>query len=146
MTKLKIGNFDLAAFDTVAASNKGAEVELLDLNNVSTGIFIKVLGSDSAVWREHINERANKRIVAQFKAQRGGLKPSDIPTKEEADADAITLLTLCTVGWRTNDNPVITFNGEELAFNAVNCARIYTELPFVRDQVDAFIGDMGNFI
>ena len=94
--------FDLSSFDTILASDKGAEVELVHLKSGEpTGIFFKVLGSDSTEWREHVNERANKRLAAQFKAQRGGAKGQDVPTIEDATADAILLLTRCTIGWRT---------------------------------------------
>ena len=143
--------FDLSSFDTILASDKGAEVELVHLKSGEpTGIFFKVLGSDSTEWREHVNERANKRLAAQFKAQRGGAKGQDIPTIEDATSDAILLLTRCTIGWRTvtadGEKPVLILNGEELPFNAVNCAKIYTDLPAVREQVDTFIGDMANFL
>jgi len=139
--------FDLSDFDTVAASNRGAEVELVHLKTGEpTGVFIKVLGSDSQEWRDHVNERANKRVAAQFKAQRGALKAVDVPTVEAAAEDAILLLTRCTIGWRTGDSPFLTYRGEQLPFNAGNAMRVYTELPAIRNQVDEFIGDMSNFM
>ena len=147
MPKITPDVFDLSGFDTVSASDRGAECELLTLKTGEpSGVFIKVLGSDSTEWREHINERANKRLAAQFRAQRGGAKVSDVPTVEDATRDAILLLTRCTIGWRTGDKPTITYKGEELAFSAANAERVYTELPAVRQQIDEFIGDMGNFI
>jgi hypothetical protein len=152
MKKADLNNlFDLASFDTILASDKGAEVELVHLKDgAPTGIFFRVLGPDSSVWREQVNERANKRLAAQFKAQRGGSKAQDVPTMEDATADGILLLTRCTIGWRTvtaeGEKPVLILNGDELPFNAVNCARIYTDLPAVRDQIDTFIGDIANFL
>jgi hypothetical protein len=137
---------DLSCFDTVAASDRGAEVELVHLKTGEpTGIFFKVLGTDSQEWREHVNERANKRMLAQFRADRTR-KELPAPTIEEATNDAIMLLTRCTIGWRTGDEPTVTLNGEKLPFNSANVVRIYTEFPAVRQQVDEFIGDITNFM
>lgn len=143
--------FDLSAFDTVTASDRGAECELVHLKTGEpTGIFFKVLGSDSTEWREHVNAKNNKRLLADFQAKRNVIKSKNAPTIEDVHRDAIELLTLCTVGWRTvvNDEskPVLIYRGEELAFNSGNVERIYTELPSVYEQIDNFIGDMANFI
>lgn len=146
MPKAEIKGFNFARVDTVAASNRGAECELVDADGKATGVFFKVLGSDSDVWRSHINERANKQVQAKFKAQRGAGRPADIPNVEDAKRDGVLLLTMCTVGWRDGDKPTITWGDEELPFSPANAERVYTELPFIYSQIDEFIGDMGNFI
>lgn len=147
MTKAKETVIDIADFDTIAASDRGAEFELKHPSlGKALGVFIKVLGSDSSEWREHTTANRNKRIQASFKAQRGIVKSVDTPTAEEIDADAVLLLTRCTVGWRTGDVPTMKYRGENLEFNAMNCQRVYTEQPWVEKQVDEFIGDISNFL
>jgi hypothetical protein len=157
MTKetTKAKGFDLAALDSGNACDKGAEIEIVDLENRSTGIFITVLGKDSQVFREHVKQDVNARIRREALASKRG-KDVPPPTAEEAEAKATELLVICTLGWRqTVDTPegepekskaTITYGNEELAFNVPNCKRIYETLLPVRRQIDDAIGDLENFI
>ena len=136
---------NLADFDTVVASNRGAELELTNpYDGTSLGVFIKMLGSNSTEWREHVDERRNKTMRAAFQAQRGG-KKQDAPTAAELDREAVALLTRCTIGWRTGDEPVVNLGDEVLAFNHANVEKLYTSQIWVREQVDEFVGEIANF-
>jgi hypothetical protein len=147
--------FDLAALDSGNACDKGAEIEIVDLENKPTGIFITVLGKDSQVFREHVKQDVNARIRREALATKRG-KDVPPPTAEEAEAKATELLILCTLGWRQKLDTAegepekfkdaITYGNEELAFNVANCKRIYETLLPVRRQVDEAIGDLENFI
>ena len=158
MTKpnVEANSVDLADFDTGAASDAGTEIELQHpTTKKGLGVFFSVLGKDSQVFRDHVKERANARIRREALASRRG-KPLDPPTADEADANAVELLTLCTTSWRSetkNDKgevvsqePTITLRGEKLAFNVANVQRVYTEQLWIRRQIDEAIGDMENFI
>ncbi len=147
---------DIATLDTGAASDAGAEIELLHpTTSTPLGIFISVLGKDSAIFRDHVKEQVNARIRKEALAQRRG-KPLDPSTAEEAEEKAIELLVLCTLGWRSStkdakglivtDEPTITMGGEKLAFNVANAKRVYTQSIWIRRQVDEAIGDLENFI
>lgn len=153
---------DLDALNTTNASNAGAEIQLLHpVTSAPTGIFITLLGKDSDVFRDHMKERVNQRVRKEaFAARRN--KQLDPMTAEQTEQDAIELLALCTLGWRSTtpekkdahgntiapatEQPIIRHKGEDLAFNANNAMRIYRELIWVRRQVDEAIGDLENFM
>lgn len=152
--------FDLASLDTGKASDDGAEVELTHpISGAPLGMFINVLGKHSQVFRDHLKERTNARLRKDALARRRGKDP-ETPTAEQAEAEAVELLTLCTLGWRTetyeldankkkvvkSNEPTLLLNGEQLTFNANNATMLYDSMIWVREQVDAFIGDLENFI
>lgn len=150
---------DISSLDTVAASDKGAEIELLHpTTNAPLGIFITILGKDSQIFRDHVKESVNAQIRKEALANRRG-KKLDPGTAEEAEEKAIELLVLCTLGWRSetyevkegkkvvaSNEPVIVMGGEPLSFNIMNAKRIYTESIWIRRQIDDAIGDLENFI
>ena len=140
--------FDIGAIDTVKGSDEGARIELTHpFNGSKTGVFIKVLGKHSTTFRELVRERSNRRVKLEAHAARRG-KPMEPRTAEQLEADAIELLVACTLGWDSGDEAkqVIPYKGEELAYNVPNCKRVYTEMIWVREQVDNAIGDLENFI
>lgn len=143
---MKKKTFDLASIDTVAACNKGVEIELKHpVTNEPIGIFWSILGSDSDVFREYMRELANARIRKEAMARKRG-RDSEVDTVEMAEERTIELLTVCSVGWRSAEKPTITFKGEELEFNVPNAKKVLVGLPWVRKQIDEGIGDLENFM
>lgn len=139
-------SIDIGQFDTIQASDKGAEIQLTHpISNVPIGLFVTVLGKHSDVFREHIRNSQNERLRAQANATRRG-KEVPTPTAEEAETRAVELMVLCTTGWRSDDKPTWTYKGEELEFTIQNAIRVYTEMLWIREQVDTAIGDLENFI
>lgn len=139
-------SFDLASIDTVAACNKGYEVELKHpATNEPIGIFWSVLGSDSDTFRDYMKEATNAKLRKDAMARKRG-KDVEVRTVEEAEKETIDLLTLCSLGWRSTDSSAIKFKGEDLAFNVPNVRRVLTELPWIRRQIDEAIGDLENFM
>ena len=137
---------DLASFDTVAACNKGFEVELRHPGTGQPlGIFWKVVGRHSDIFREYIKEKSNERLCKETLAKKRG---KDIPprTPEEIEEDTIEMLTLCTLGWRTGEASTIHFKGEDVPFNVPNCRKVLTEMLWIREQLDEPIGDLRNFM
>jgi hypothetical protein len=149
-------DFDLAALDTSEASDKGAEIEWKHpINGKPLGIFVGVLGKHSQVFKEIVRDRANKRVQKEaFAARRN--KHLDPRTAEQVEAEAIELLVACTTHWFTvkrddKGNEIsrvetIRFKGEDLAHNVPNATRVLTGLIWAREQTDAAIGDLENFI
>jgi len=141
---------DLSSLNTSKASDKGAEIEILHpTTNKPLGIFITVLGKDSQVFREHMRDSVNASMRKQALAQRRG-KVLDPVLAEQVEREAIELLALCTKSWRESeeggDKPTLTFEGSELECNPKNAITIYTELLFIRRQIDDAVGDLENFI
>ena len=145
-TETELREFDLGSLDTVAASDEGAELQLVHfITGKKLPVYITLLGKHSTVFREIMADRVNQRIAKEaVAAQRG--KEVDRPTAEEAEERAVELLAACTTGWRTADKPVVMLKGEELKFNGENAKKLYREMLWVREQVDKFIGDLENFI
>lgn len=137
---------DLASLDTTAACNQGFEVELKHpATNKPVGIFWKVVGRDSDIFREYIREKANDRIRREAAALKRG-KELEVRTVEQAESDNIELMTVCSTGWRTEEGSTLKFNGQELEFNVPNAKAVLTALPWIRNQLDAVIGDLENFM
>lgn len=61
-------------------------------------------------------------------------------TAEEVAKEQIDLLVECTVAWKGFEN-----KGEPLTCTADNVRTVYTAAPWIREQVNVFIGDRRNF-
>lgn len=130
---------DLSTLNTVTAANAGAVLELAHpttgtplRNEAGEALTITLLGVDSDAYRKAQRAAQNKRL-----AKRGGIKL----TAEELEAESIETLAACTVAWAN-----IEFEGRALECNRANAVKLYTALPWVREQVDAFMGDRANFL
>lgn len=126
---------DLASLDLTAAADRGADMKLEHpvtgaplMTEAGEPISIRLLGNDSREFRAAIGELAEK--------QAGKRRQS----LDAAEAHSVELLARLTTGWHG-----IVFGGEELPFTRANAERIYRERPWIREQVDKFIGERGNF-
>jgi len=133
--------FDLGSLDTIKASNEGAEIELKHpMTNEPLAVFVKVRGKDSDAFREFQRHKFNDYLRAEALAKARGKQPQ-VKSAEDYEDDMLTLLVACTIGWRE-----MVYNGAELPFNAENVRKVYKERPWVRDQVNDAVGDLGNFM
>ena len=131
MTKEKKG-FDIESLDTVTACEEGADLEIVHpRTGEPLGIIISVVGADSPTYRSELHKLANKR------AKRG----RGVLNSESIEADNIELLVACTRGWSGLD-----YKGAALAFSPANARMVYKDFVWLREQVDAFIGDRANFL
>lgn len=140
MSKASTG-LDIAAFDTVAASNKGAEIELKHpVTMEPLGAFVTVLGKDSDIFRQAFRRKVNAKLARDAMAKKRG-KDVEPPTVEDSEADGLDLLVACTTGWRG-----LTDGGEPLEYSPEAARNLYTRAPWIRLQVDEAIGDLANFM
>lgn len=130
---------DLATLDTSKAASEGAIMEVQHpvegtvLKDASgQPVTITLIGSDSDKVRKRQRLEINKRLKRGNRAK---------ITAEELDEDAVNLLSLCTVSWSG-----IEFESKTLDCTAENASMIYQRLPWLREQVDSFVGDRGNFL
>lgn len=127
---------DIFAADTTELANQGAEIELRDaagaamLKADGTPVTITVLGADSDVYTKASNALTNRALRNRGKA---------MITAESALTDQINLLAKVTVGWDG-----IGLGEDETAFSEENAKRLY-RVAFVREQVQDFVNDRGNF-
>lgn len=133
MTAKKETMFDISAIDTVEACNKPFE---LQIEHPVTGdklpVFISIVGKDSDIYRSKIKALANKQIAGRNK---------QTETVDTLEAQNVNVLVAATVGWRG-----MAMDGEELAFTPENARKVYKRILPIRNQVQAAIDDLGNFM
>ena len=136
---------DLSEFDTVAACDRGSEIQLTsELTGNLSDVFIKIYGRDSTIFKEYLAEQRAKNIQLEVIAKRKGV-PVPEDSAEQMEGRAIEIAALLTMGWRTGDNPALMCRGEELPFNHANAIKVYTAFPSIRRAVDAEAMVMANF-
>lgn len=128
---------DFSVFDTTA-SDEGAIMEVRDPNGVvmqapdGKPVTITLVGSDSKQFRSATRAATNRRL-------KGGRKLN--VTAEGLEAEAIDILAACTLAWHG-----IMLDGKKFECTRENARLLYERFLFVREQVDEFIGDRGNFL
>lgn len=128
---------DIATLNTAEAAEEGQWLELVHPTTYQPlDIRIKLLGTDSKVWRKHEREVQNKRLQ---RFQKRGAKAR--LTMEEAEAEALDGLAKVTQEWQGMKE-----SGKDVPCTRENARRIYQDYPWIREQVDEFVGDRGNFL
>jgi len=109
---------------TTDLHDAGAEVRILDGEGNETDLYITIAGMDSKAFRAH-TKRHQKAYLESLRE------------KKDFDEEKMTVagLTDCTLGWR----------GVEEKFSKKLCSELYSKAPYIRDQIDNFMGDRANF-
>lgn len=110
-----------------------AEINILSEAGEPTDVRIQVYSPDSEQYRKAANRVRNNTM--KFIRKNNGT------TAERIEADMVEILANVTVGWSG-----LTENGQPWPFSIENARRLYTDFPFIREQVDEFVGDRKNFI
>lgn len=105
----------------------GAELVVMGEEGKPTPLTLILRGMDSAAYRE--STKRMRRKVLDAMSSDGGIDSFD-----ETAEDIKTFVEL-TVGWKGTDEP----------FTPELCTELYTKAPYIRDQVDHFIGKRANF-
>lgn len=122
---------DLKKYDTVAACDAGAELQLKDpFTGEPTKDFITVLGVDSSTFQEAQRRAFDARVA----------KGDATVTRADIDAEIVGILADCTRSWRIKDD-----GGKDVPFSRAAAVELYTKYPRIKDQVNAFIGGVANF-
>lgn len=127
---------DLGALDSVKDCNEGAEMTLTHYaTGEDTDITIRCAGPDSDAF-----QKANRKLQDRRMQQtlRGGKRKM---TSEDLDEDAIELLAACTMGW----SDTLHMDGEKHPYSHDNAKNLYRRFPWIREQVNRFVGDRANF-
>jgi len=130
---------DLTNLDVVSLANEGSKLELC---HPTTGeiltdddlppkpFYVQLLGSDSDAYRNVLKRRAEKSFNNKD-------KKIDI---DDAQRKGAQLLAKCTVDcYMLENGKVIDCNRDEMT-------RLYLRYPWMREQVEEFMGDRSNFI
>ena len=105
------------------------------LNEDGSEMTITVHGPYSKKYKSIAHAQQNRRLQ---KAQRTGGKLN--LSAEEIEAAALDLLIKCVDGWN------ITLGGEQPDCTEAKVREVFTELPWVREQVDSALGDAQAFL
>lgn len=131
---------DLSRLDTRERAETG---EKMTVENPATGetvkddagnpVTITLLGNDSTAMRRRQNDLTNEIL-------KKGFRPKSI-TAEKTEENRLETLAIATIAWSG-----IELDGQVLECTRENAVKLYTRLPWLRDQADAFVGDRANFI
>lgn len=135
---------DLSNFDSVKASDEGAVMEVMDptkgvpltfmVGEEKKPVTITLLGMDSQKVRDKRNFEINKRLKVTARNR-------NTTTAEQNEEEGTSLLAFCTVAWSG-----MVLDGKPLECTKDNAALVYTRFPWLRSQVDEFVGDRANFL
>lgn len=124
---------DLAQYDITEKAERGADLVLAHpVTGEPLDAVITLVGHDSAAYRNKLRDFAQQQI------SKGKGKPKlDLDASEKQAAE---LLAACTIGWSNIDE-----GGKAIPFSREACIDVYRKYRWIREQVDAFVGDRGNF-
>lgn len=113
---------DFKKFDVINAAETGFTYILKDFDGIDQDASVDVVGIGS-----RIHKQAMKKIEDQegIFAKRGKTMPT-----EQSDELYIEMLAKCTKGWKG-----IEEDGKVVEFSFENAIRMYTDYPFLRNQV-----------
>jgi hypothetical protein len=100
-------------------------------------VTITLAGRDSEIYRKISRDLANRRAEV---ARAEGISEVQL-SDAELDAEALDLLTALTLGWNG-----ISSNKEPYPFSQENARKLYERLPWLREEVDRFVGNRANFM
>ena len=127
---------DVFKLNTKQAANEGVEVAIFHpATRADTGIVFKLAGIDSDVYQKASREAQRRRL--QVLARGGQMKL----TPEELEAESLALLVSCVLGWDGVES-----EGAALPCTAENVKKVFEACPWIKDQVDAAIGDRALFL
>jgi hypothetical protein len=147
---------DLAKLNT--ASELAFDLELLSpKDDEPTGLFIQLIGMQSAPVRAAVRDNTNDILKRNFEAQRKATVKA--PTADEADRRGAKILAAATVGWYSKEPSVkpgepdkieqgLPFGETRLAFSTAEAEKLYANPGFdwLRAQVDRAVGEVANFL
>lgn len=143
--------FDFDELDLEALCDQPFEFELVHpQTEEGLGVFISVVGSESATFQKFLRAEQNRARKEAFEAQKKGgdaEKPKPVEDDEETICRAVAA---AMTGWRTEINgeskPVINWGGKGLEFNQHNAVLWLRKFKWARLQINRQTGDLGNFI
>ncbi|CAB5220410.1 hypothetical protein UFOVP233_69 [uncultured Caudovirales phage] len=138
-------DFALPGMDTKTLSEEGVEMVVRRIGSDEpligkdgTTVKIKLLGPDSTKYRALSRAQVRKRLSRMAAA--GTPADSDDYAAED-EASTLSVLAACTVDW----TGIMTTKGEAIPCTPETALALYTGFPAIRDQVDYFMAQRGNF-
>lgn len=132
---------DLKQYDSKTRANEGAKMHVkhpvtMDplYHDDETPVTITLAGVDSDQFQAALQERTNRRLKQAMRQ----------PESEDIGAgvltDSVETLADCTLDWN------IEYEGEIPECTPAKAREIYEALPWLKEQVDAFIRNRANYL
>lgn len=141
---------NLESLDTASASETPFDLELHSpFDGSATGLFVQVLGHNSAAVRAVSDRHRNEERKRAFEQQRTGKPQLRLP--EDEDAEALEIAVAATAGWyekkggkKIDGLPV---GDKRVLFGPDEARKLYANpgLSWIGGQVVRVMYDLGNF-
>lgn len=117
---------DIKSLHTAEAHEEGAEMQIRGPDGVLIDAFITLVGRDSKTWRD--TNRKYERIILM----------ADKDDDRDMEAAA---LSEAVISWRG-----LIDDGKDYACNPKNAYDLFINAPYIKDQVNEFVGKRANFM
>jgi hypothetical protein len=141
MSAVEVSSLDSLASISISA-DEGAEMKVLHpvsrrpmALSDGTPVTVKLAGADSARFRKVQRGATDRRLKMAANNRRAVLNSADI------ESDGLDSLVACTLSWTG-----IVLDGKPVECNPANVKMVYLKMPWLKEQVDEFIGDRANFL
>lgn len=139
-------DFDFSEIDTVAACNKGFELQLVHPSTKAPlKVWLKIVGKDSDAFNAKVAEQRNADIRLASEAAKRGKQPK-LKTHEESKREEAELLASCVIGFRCAGGSYVMLKGQKLLYSEANVIKLLTEMPSIKEQVDGAVVNLENFL
>lgn len=127
---------DLLQLDSVSVANEGSELTVLHpATQEETDIKIILRGADSDEYRSNTRRRVEQM---QRNAKLKNQPDMDVKDLEDKHIELLAGLTLSWTGVQKGE--------EDVPCTPENVKDIYTNWPWIKEQVNKFVEDRANFI
>lgn len=129
---------DLSQLDTTKGAAEGFELQLRHPEtDAPLPLWVTVIGADSDEYHAAVMKQQRKRMERLKGHRRMNLSP------EELQEEAIELLVGATRSWRGE----MKLDGKDFpAYTPAAAKQLYKRFKWMREQVDAAMGDRANFL
>lgn len=132
---------DLSQF-TVDPENQTATLEIVHpgtgqvlRDEDGVAVTITLHGPDSKAVKSVERAWTNKRLAEGMRSKKATV------SIEQIEDQAMAVDVAATVDWSG-----VAFDGEELECTPENIRKVYTRLPWIREQVEEFFNERANFL
>lgn len=116
--------------------NEGSDLIVRDpVSSEKTDIVITLLSADSDIYRSRLNKMSDRMQRTLHKRKGRQLSSAELR------GESIELYADCTAGWKN-----IELEKAPFEHNKENAVKLYTDYPWIFEQVEEFVEDRANFL
>jgi hypothetical protein len=134
-------DFNIDAYDEVAACEQGFEFEAKTPDGKGTNFFITVRGTESEVIQDAISKKIDSERSKAFIAERSGKPQQPSPFQNDVK-EGIELTVLRIISWRG----IKDGKGQEVPFSHKEGLRVLGRFRSLAGQITEASSDLSNFI